>query len=279
MPELPEVETIRRSLQAELVGKIIESVNVKEAKQFIGDKTIIEGKKIEEVTRKGKVLTLILEDSLYLSFHLMLTGQILYSPNKDKAIFKNTIPHTGSNTMPVNSTRVILNFKDNSALFFNDQRKFGWVKITNSTEETKSVDVLSPDFTEEYLKNATHKSKKPIKPLLLEQDKITGIGNIYDNDSLWEAQIHPERKANTLTDNEISRLYKAILKIINEGIKYKGSSAKDEMYVLPDSTKGQYQDHFKVYHRHGQPCLRDRTLIERINQNGRGTFFCHTCQK
>lgn len=279
MPELPEVETIRRFLTDKLIGKKIKDIKVYELKQFIGDPTKAEGKKITDIKRKGKVLSLVLENNIYLSIHLKLTGQILYSENKDNAVFKNEIPRTGTNKMPTPATRIIIFFEDNSALFYNDLRKFGWVKLTEGLENNSSIDVLSPEFTKEYLKKSIQNSKKPIKPLLLEQDKITGIGNIYDNDCLWEAQIHPTRKANTLTSEEISRLYKAIVKIINQGIQYKGSSAKDEMYVLPDSGKGEYQLHFKVYHRNGQPCLRDDTVIERINQNGRGTFFCPSCQK
>jgi formamidopyrimidine-DNA glycosylase len=240
MPELPEIETIRRSLSDQIVGKTVANVDIKEAKQFKGNPKELEGKKIVSLSRKGKVLTLVFNESLYLSFHLMLTGQILFAPDKNNPIFKNQIPHTGSNTMPVSSTRVILNFKDNSSLYFNDQRKFGWVKLSSTLEETKAVDVLSPDFTFEYFKASVGASRKPIKPLLLEQDKITGIGNIYDNDALWEAKIHPARKANSLTEEELHHLYHGILKVINEGIKYKGSSAKDEMYVLPNSEKGHY---------------------------------------
>ncbi|MEO6508883.1 MAG: DNA-formamidopyrimidine glycosylase [Patescibacteria group bacterium] len=279
MPELPEVETIRRSLQSDLPGKTIKAIEVIEQKQFKGDHRKAIGKKVIDVIRKGKMLTLVLDDSLYLTFHLMLTGQILLAADKDNAVFANVIPHTGSNKLPVNSTRVIIEFNDHSALYFNDQRKFGWVKLTETMEETKSVDVLSKDFSLEYFKKSIGASRKPIKPLLLEQDKITGIGNIYDNDALWEAKIHPTRKANSLSEVELETLHKAIKDVINEGIMYKGSSAKDEMYVLPDSTKGSYQEHFKVYHRNGQPCLRDTTLIERIELGGRGTFFCPKCQK
>ncbi len=279
MPELPEVETIKRSLQESLISKVVSSVDIREKKQFIGDPEKIIGKKVTGLQRKGKILTISLEDSLFLSIHLKLTGQLLYSENASNAIFKNEIPRTGSNKMPVNATRVILYFKDNSALFFNDLRKFGWMKLTKTMEETSAVDVLSKDFTLEYLKQSIGPSRKPIKPLLLEQNKITGIGNIYDNDALWEAKIHPTRKANTLTDDEIESLYNGIKKIINEGIECKGSSAKDEMYILPDSSKGSYQNHFKTYHQNGKPCIRDGTIMERLNQNGRGTFFCPTCQK
>jgi formamidopyrimidine-DNA glycosylase len=278
MPELPEVETIRKSLEEVLPGKIISNVDVREKKQFVGDAQTIIGKKVTNITRKGKVLTLVVEN-VFVSIHLKLTGQILFAEDKNNAVFKNEIPRSGTNKMPANVTRVIIEFKDNSALFFNDLRKFGWVKLSDTMEETGAVDVLSPDFTFEYFKKSVSGSKKPIKPLLLEQDKITGIGNIYDNDALWEAKIHPERKANTLTEEELKNLYDGIKKVINEGIKYKGSSAKDEMYVLPNSEKGSYQEHFKAYHQDGKPCKRCGTIMVRINQGGRGTFFCPNCQK
>jgi formamidopyrimidine-DNA glycosylase len=182
--------------------------------------------------------------------------------------------------MPANVTRVIIEFKDNSALYFNDLRKFGWVKVTNEMEKTDSVDVLDSQFTFDYFKKSVSGSRKPIKVLLLDQDKITGIGNIYDNDALWEAEIHPERKANTLTETELKNVYEGINKVIAEGIKYKGSSAQDEMYLLPNSEPGQYQHHFKVYHREGKECLRiDGGVIQRIKQGGRSSFFCPVCQR
>ena len=278
MPELPEVETIHRSLEKILPGKTIESIDVKEEKQFFGDRQKAVGKKIANVSRKGKVLTIVLEDSLFISIHLKLTGQILFADNKDHAVFKNNIPRTGTNIMPANVTRVIFNFKDNSALFFNDMRKFGWVKLTEKMPETAAVDLLSEKFTLEYFEKALSNSRKPIKVLLLEQDKIAGIGNIYDNDSLWEAKIHPERKTNTLSKQEVEHLYNGIKKIIDEGIQYKGSSAHDEIYLMPDSEPGQYQHHFRVYHRENAPCLRCQTTIERIKQGGRSSFLCPKCQ-
>jgi formamidopyrimidine-DNA glycosylase len=279
MPELPEVETIRLSLEKNLVGKVINSVTVLEPKQFVGDKNLIIGQSITSIERKGKVISIKLSNYYYISIHLKLSGQLLYGDNKDQSTFKNIIPRANSTTLPSSTTRIVIGFNDNSGLFFNDLRKFGWIKLGKNPEFPPSIDVLSEEFTPEYFKSIVNKSGKPIKVLLMEQDKLAGIGNIYANDSLWEAKINPLRKANTLTADETNQLYNAIKKTISESLRLKGSSAKDELYVLPDSSKGEYQNHFKVYHRDGKPCLRDNTMIMRVKQAGRGTFYCPTCQQ
>jgi len=275
MPELPEVETVRLSLQKNLPGKIIESVDIRVPKMFIGDVDKLIGKKITALTRKGKVLTIKVGQS-YLSIHLKMTGQLLYSKDKDHSVFSKEIPRAGTNKMPAKSTRIILYFTDNSALYFNDLRKFGWMRLLDHPEVKQSVDLLSKDFTLSYFSKSIKYSRKPIKNLLLEQDKFTGIGNIYANDSLWKARIHPLRKANTLSDVEIGELYKAIKVIIAEALKYKGSS--DETYIIPDNTRGGYQNHFKVYRRTGLPCPRCGTPIRRIKHGGRSSFYCPKCQ-
>ncbi|CAN5183113.1 DNA-formamidopyrimidine glycosylase [soil metagenome] len=277
MPELPEVETIRLFLSKNLIGKTITQIDIREPKQFHGDQNEVIGKKITNVGRTGKILHIKI-DPLYLSFHLKLSGQILYANHKDNPTFKNVIPRANSNKMPSSTTRVIFYFDDNSALYFNDMRKFGWVKLSEKPEEPKAVDILSPAFTLDYFTKAITGVRRPIKVVLLDQDKMAGIGNIYANDSLWEARIHPARKANTLSVDETKILYEAILKIINEGVKYRGSSAADELYVLPDSEKGQYQHHFKTYYQHGKPCKRCGELIVRTVVGGRGTFYCPKCQ-
>lgn len=282
MPELPEIETIKLYLKQHILGKKVTGVKILEKKQFHGDPNTAFGLTVKDISRKGKILDLQLTTNnvqLHMSFHLKLSGQILYAPDSTKPTFKNVIPRADSNTMPAKTTRVILVFDDNSALYFNDMRKFGWVKLGPNPEGPTGVDVLDQLFTAEYLKETLNGIRRPIKVVLLDQEKMAGIGNIYANDSLWEAKIHPARKANTLTDEEIHRLHTAILKIIHEGIQYKGSSAQDELYLVPDSTKGQYQHHFKTYHKHGTPCTRCRTKIERIVVGGRGTFFCPTCQQ
>ena len=279
MPELPEVESIRMYLEDHIIGKEIKRVEILEEKMFVGDASQMVNRKVTGVQRSGKVLTIKIGADLYASIHLKLSGQILYSPNKDKAVFKNTIPRADTNTMPGKTTRIILHFKDNSALYFNDMRKFGWMKLGNLPENAKGIDILSRDFTFEYFDTAISNTGRPIKVVLMDQEKMAGIGNIYANDSLYTAMINPAKKAKELTHDEKKLLYRSIMDTIKEGLHYKGSSAHDELYMLPDSEKGSYQNHFKAYHQHGKPCVRCGTIMIRTELGGRGTFFCPKCQK
>ncbi|QQS44066.1 bifunctional DNA-formamidopyrimidine glycosylase/DNA-(apurinic or apyrimidinic site) lyase [Candidatus Roizmanbacteria bacterium] len=281
MPELPEIETIRLYLHKHLIGKTINGTEIREHKMFHGDPNDIFDTTIIDTQRKGKILTLKLEknnDILYLSFHLKLSGQILYAQHKEKAQFSHKIPLANSDRMPAKTTRVIFFFTDNSALFFNDLRKFGWAKVSDKPKQPQGEDVLSERFTSAYLDKALSHTKRPVKTVLLDQEIIAGIGNIYANDALWESLIYPARPSNTLSKQEKTVLYQAIKKVVGEGITYKGSSAKDELYVLPDGTAGGYQHHFRVYHRQGQECKRCKTLIETMKIGGRGTFYCPHCQ-
>ena len=279
MPELPEVETIKRNLKPNVIGKTISGVEILSPKNFIGKKQDAIGKKIVDIQRYGKVLVLTLSNKKYLNVHFKLSGQMLFAKNVKNAVFKNPIPFTKGNTMPANTTRVIIKFKDGSGLFFNDLRKFGWIKMSDRPLVPKGVDVLSNQFTLSAVEALTRKTKKPIKILLMDQDKITGIGNIYANDALFLARVHPLRPANSLTDKEIKNLYKAILQEIKLGIKDQGSSGADEAFILPDGSKGGHQRHFLVYQREGQPCSVCKIIIKRIKHSGRSSFFCPKCQK
>ncbi|MFA9289111.1 MAG: bifunctional DNA-formamidopyrimidine glycosylase/DNA-(apurinic or apyrimidinic site) lyase [Weeksellaceae bacterium] len=278
MPELPEVETIRRKLKTEIIGRTIKSVEILEPKQFFGDPQTIIGKKVTDILRKGKYLSIALSDNLFINIHLKMSGQIIWVEDMNNPVIKNPIPRLQTNRLPASITRVIIKFTDNSALFYNDMRKFGWVKIGDAPEGPKSADVAGEEFTLEYFQKVLKNSRKPIKTFLLDQDKLAGVGNIYDNDALWVAQIHPSRLAGALNEAEQKQLYEAIKEVIAEGIKYGGSSARDENYIMPDGSLGEYQKHFKVYHRHGQPCHRCGEEIKRITIGGRGTFYCPKCQ-
>ena len=168
---------------------------------------------------------------------------------------------------------------DNSGLFFNDLRKFGWIKVADKPEQPKGNDVLSKNFNLQFVNSFIHKTNKPIKLLLIDQDKIAGVGNIYANDALFLAKINPLRRSNTLTAPEINNLYKAIKKVIEQGLKHGGSSGADEAYIRPDAKKGEHQKYFMVYQREGEPCSHCKTPIKRIKQGGRSSFFCPVCQK
>ncbi len=282
MPELPELETIKNHLQLVLTGKMIKSVEVRESKMAIGDTSLLINSLIKQVRRYGKTCVIdIATDSnkIYsVSFHLKLSGQLLFAQSA-KTTFPTIIPRANSQILPAKTTRIILYFADDSRLYFNDMRKFGWMKIEEEISKPTAPDVMEINFTPEYLFSVTRNTRRPIKVVLMDQSSMAGIGNIYANDSLWGAKIYPGKSANKLSQQEVKQLYNCILAIIREGIQHKGSSAKDELYILPDGTKGEYQNHFKVYHRTGLPCLRCETKIVRSVVGGRGTFYCPLCQK
>lgn len=278
MPELPEIETIRLYLKKQLVGKTLSRIEVLEPKMLIGGENLILDKKVTSVLRSGKILIIQFEGKAYASFHLKLSGQILFAKNSNNAVFKVQIPRANTHTMPGKTTKIILHFTDNSALYFNDMRKFGWMKIARNPELVKGIDILSKEFTFANFENILRKTSRAIKIVLMDQDKIGGIGNIYANDALFEAKIHPARKANEITSHEAKTLYRSILDTIKNGLDYKGSSAHDELYILPNGEKGEYQNHFKAYHKHGTKCPNCGTIMKRIELGGRGTFFCPKCQ-
>lgn len=278
MPELPEVETIRLYLHKYIIGKTIQKIEILYKNSFIGNTHDVVNQKVIDSLRFGKVLNLKLHNGKFVSFHLKMSGQILYSELRKNAAFPVKIPLAENSQMPGRTTRVVIDFSDGSALFFNDLRKFGWVKVTNTEEGTKAPDVTRSEFTELYLKSIVDKSGKPIKALLMDQEKIAGIGNIYANDALFVAGIQPLRISKTLSPKEIAKLYNAVKNVIKEGLHYGGTSATD-IYVTPDGTKGNYQDHFKVYGKEGKPCIRCGTKIVRKKLGGRSSFYCPQCQK
>jgi len=279
MPELPEVETIRLRLKPNIVNKTIKSIFVLEHKQFIGEKKTAINQKIVDITRVGKILAIRLSNKKYLNIHFKLSGQFLFAKKINDAVYRNVIPFTKTNKMPGSTTRIIIKFTDGSGLFFNDLRKFGWIKVADKPEQPKGIDILSKRFTLDYFKKVTGLVNKPIKVFLLDQDKIAGIGNIYANDSLFLARVHPLRKTQSLTEREKTRLYRSIRKVISEGLEDQGSSGADEAFILPDGSKGKHQRRFLVYQREKQPCLVCKTPIKRIKHHGRSSFFCPICQK
>lgn len=280
MPELPEVETIRSILEKSIVGKKITKVAVLMQNQFHGNAENLIGKYITAVSRHGKVLAFELNDASFISFHFKLSGQLLYAENMNNAVYKNPIPLAQTNKMPGKSTRVIIYFSGGSGLFFNEMRMFGWVKYSTQIEGPRGVDILSSQFTKDYFAKCLQKTRRAIKVVMLEQNAFAGIGNIYANEALFEAQIHPETPANQLSANKIADLYSAIITVIKKGIQFHGSSGKDEVYVLPDSSKGEFQYHFMVYQQDGKTCKQcNMGIIQRIKQAGRSSFYCSTCQK
>jgi formamidopyrimidine-DNA glycosylase len=267
MPELPEIETIKRYLEKDLIGRKIKDVRILNKKSFIGDKKKILNSKILKIERRGKMLVFRLNNGLNLIFHLKLTGQL---------IFLNPAPES---MLGKKYTRVIF-ILDKGFLIFNDARKFGWVRVLDDKSLNNELSKIGKepfDLNFKYLKEIFSKTKRPIKIVLMDQEKIAGLGNIYANESLFLSKIHPLKPANKLKDSEIKNLLSSIKKVIKKAIKLQGTSFR--FYVKPDENKGGYQEEFLVYQRKNEKCLKCKSKIKYIKIGGRGSFYCSNCQK
>ncbi len=282
MPELPEVETIRRQLNEVLRDKVVADVEVLREKSFSGDHRKIRGWKVKEIKRKSKVIEVLFEKQKEMAIiHLKMTGQLIYADG-EKRVFGGHPTPDWVQDLPSKHTRVIITFTDGSKLFFNDMRVFGWIKLVDKEKyekETRSTapDVVDKEFTFEYFFNLLKSSKKPVKLILLDQDKIGGLGNIYVNDALFLSKIRPDRKSDTISSTEAKKLHEACIEVINLGIKYGGASASN--YVQVTGLGGTYQDHFLVYKKDGEKCKVCGNIIKKMKMGGRGTFYCDNCQK
>ncbi len=288
MPELPEVETIARQLDEKLRGKKVVDIEVLRERSFKGNEDLLEGKKIDGVNRRAKLLIIEFEDwDRVVLVHLKMTGQFVWRPsNWEKGEWREELAggHPTDdwlNELPSSHTRVMWSFEDDSKLFFNDMRVFGWMKIEKVEEwekekEKMPPDVVDNDFTLEYFKSFLSSTRRMVKTAIMDQKKIGGVGNIYACDALWKAKIHPERRANNLSEEEVGRLYGAIVRVINKGIKMGGATYSD--FKDTQGLGGSYQDHFLVYDREGEECKRCREKIKKIKVGGRGTYFCPVCQ-
>lgn len=281
MPELPEVETLRLGLQKYLVGHKIVDVEVKIPKMFVGSARQIIGAKVIGLRRIGKGLIIELDNDFVLAVHLKMTGQLIYSDNKTKNLALS--PKIGGTTLPSKYSHIIFTLSNNAFLFYNDLRQFGWIKVVKKDELSKIpfFKEMGPeplkDLTLEKFKEIISKSNLAIKVLIMDQKKIGGIGNIYANEALFEARIHPERKAKDLRSEEAKRLYNSILKVLKKALEYGGSS--DENFVNALGQEGNYQKHFLVYGREGEKCPVCGGIIQKIKLGGRGTYFCPNCQR
>lgn len=280
MPELPEVETVRMQLEKFLSGHKIEGIEIRADKIFQGEAQKLVGGEIINLRRFGKALIIDLDNNASLMIHLKMTGQLIYrGPNlkKNPTLSKNV------GTLPSKHTHVIIRLDKNGKLYFNDLRKFGYIKVlkTSEVEKQSFIDNLGPeplkDLDLKYLKAKLAKSSQAIKLFLLDQKKISGIGNIYANDALFLARIDPRKPVNKITDTEAKKLLQSIEEVMRRGLKYSGAS--DNSYVTATGADGVYQEYFLVYGKKGEDCPNDcGGKIERITQGGRGTFFCPICQ-
>lgn len=266
MPELPEVETIKRELEKAVLGKRITEVSIQNPKvirQPSPDKFKkgLVGASIKNILRKAKVLILELSNRKSLVIHLKMTGQLIY-------------PGNGKNS------RVSFRLSDGKTLDFNDQRLFAELRVMDNWKNLKFIQGLGPepfDINIEQFKAMLSKKKTKIKPLIMDQTFISGVGNLYAAESLFRARIHPARPASSLSEKEKENLFKEIKDTLQEAIEHKGSSV--DQYVQLSGLPGGYVRYHKVYDREGKPCLRCKSPIKRIALGGRGTYFCPRCQR
>lgn len=291
MPELPEVETIVRDLNRKLKNKKIVSVKSLDKKVFqlaAGEVKNILGKIIRGVRRRAKMIIFDLAD-YYLIMHLKMTGQLVYKTGTSliagghpTRLPDGQVANQGKE-LPNKFTRVIFRFNDKSTLYFNDVRRFGWIRLMAGDKFTEfngqlGVEPLSPDFTLEFFKKVlSRKARTSIKQALLDQKYISGIGNIYADESLFLARIKPSRIVKTLSAAEIKKLWGAIPKILKYAIKHRGTSFND--YVDAQGEAGNFVKYLKVYGRAGEKCKSCGGTVKKIKLGGRGTHWCDKCQK
>lgn len=286
MPELPEVETVRRGLHGLIIGRTIKRETHDTPKGFPNAPADVErfliGSTVTDVRRRAKVLLIDLSTNHTLVIHLKMTGQLVF---RGEAVFGAGHPNDSLiGELPDRSTRVTIEFTDKAKLYFNDQRKFGWMKLL-PTLEVPNIDFmkkvgpepLEADFTaEEFAARFTRRAKTSIKAALLDQSVIAGVGNIYADESLWGAKIHPKRLVNSITPTEFAVLHKELRAVMNLAIEKGGST--DKNYVNAEGKRGSYMDFARVFRREGQACPRCGTTIIKFKSAGRGTHICPGCQ-
>ena len=275
MPELPEVETVRKGLERLVVGKTIDAVTVLwpriiELPEVPLFQAFLSGQEIIGVQRRGKFLILKLTDFDLVS-HLRMEGKYEYFPSAQTAIQDK-------------HTHVIFQMQDGSQLQYRDVRKFGRMALVpkNQSSKYKGIQQLGPeplshDFDKIAFQEALKKKTMAIKPLLLNQKIVVGLGNIYVDESLWLASIHPERLASSLTERETSLLYESIIAVLGQAVEAGGTTIRTYANALGEA--GTFQVSLQVYGQTGQPCARCQTPIQKIKVAQRGTHFCSTCQK
>ena len=273
MPELPEVETIRRDLNKELKGRKILKLKFYDwAKMLKPDpkavKKAIEGKKIKDFGRRAKLLLMHLDDhGTTIAIHLKMSGQLILKKDSDP---RDRFNH------------VIIQLDKGEQLHFNDLRKFGYIRVIRDKGELEEVlSVFGPEpftkgFTLDIFKKILKKTTRNIKTVIMDQGKISGVGNIYADEALWRAKIHPEKTAEKLTEKEGRDLFNAIIFVLKQGIEDRGTSVDN--YLDAYAKQGNHASNLKVFRLDNEPCLRCKTIIKKIRVGGRGTHFCPKCQ-
>ena len=288
MPELPEVETVRRGLAELLPGRVVARVTAFDSpKSFPNAPADVEqflyGARVTAVRRRAKVLMIDLDTQYSLVIHLKMTGQLIF---RGVQSFAGGHPNDSLiGELPDRSTRVQVDFVDGSRLFFNDQRKFGWVKLL-PTDEVKNLpfmqkvgpEPLDPQTrAEDFIQRIRRRQNSMIKPAFLDQAVIAGVGNIYADEALWAAQIHPQTRVKNISDQQLNTLFNELRQILQLSIDQGGST--DKNYVDAEGRKGNYLTFAHVFRREGQACHRhpDQEVIK-LKVGGRGTHICPVCQ-
>jgi formamidopyrimidine-DNA glycosylase len=274
MPELPEVETVRARLEPVLTGRRLEQVEIYDHRltRPMDPRVVaaeLEGERVRRVERRGKYLVVRFESGRALLIHLRMTGSLRHAP--DGKLSKD--PHR----------RAVVRLDDGSDVAYRDVRRFGtWLLLEEDAlqqylAERLGGEPLDRAFTSRRLAERLARRRAPIKAALLDQRTLAGLGNIYVDEALWRARIHPFRPANELSEEEIVQLTRAVKNALRAGIARQGASLRD--YSTPDGRRGRMQSAFKVYGRADRPCERCGTAIEKTRIAGRGTWYCPSCQR
>lgn len=288
MPELPEVETVRLGLARLLPGREIIKVDFDWPKSFPNADTDVQkfliGAEVVAIARRAKVLLIELSTKYSLVIHLKMTGQLVFRSRREN--FGAGHPNDSMvGELPDKSTRVTLTFADGSRLFFNDQRKFGWMRLIPTTEVAEldffkkvGPEPLSADFTWQTLHDRLmRRQNTSVKAALLDQTVLAGVGNIYADESLWGAKIHPAMLVRSLSARHFHNLYDELTYVLRLAIEKGGST--DKNYVNAEGKRGSYLSFARVFRREGQACPRCGTTIIKTRVAGRGTHLCPKCQK
>ena len=285
MPELPEVETIVRDLAKRIKNKKITKIKVLDKKTFQlsekETKTVI-GKLIKAVKRRAKMIIIELSDNNFLVIHLKMTGQLVYQTKKQIIAGGHPIAHLGK-ILPNKFSRVIFKLNDGSKLYFNDVRRFGWIKLVKPSalaelDKDLGVEPLSLEFSLEKFEEILGRQKnQTIKQAIMDQKYLSGLGNIYADEALFTAKIKPLRQSKSLSEDEIKNLWQAIPKILKYAIAHRGTSFSD--YVDAQGEVGNFIKYLKVYSRTGEQCKRCGAVVQQAKIAGRSAHWCNRCQK
>ena len=273
MPELPEVETIRRQLAPALEGRRLKRIEIRDPRwcdpappEAVAD--ALNGRLVEGLGRRGKYLVVSFEDDVHLVMHLRMTGNLLLVP---------------ADADEPGHLRVVMGLDDGRRLLFVDVRRFGTGDVLLGSDALAEffasrlgVEPLSSDFTAEALRALARGRRQPVKAFLLTQERVAGVGNIYADEALFRARIHPLRPGGTLKRPQVEALRDAVVETLEAGIDAKGASIDDYRHV--DGAEGSFQDRFLVHTREGEPCPRCGTTIRKLRAAGRGTYVCPRCQ-